>query len=229
MVIRILRKLSRLILYTIAKVDLINYHNLPDSGGCLVISNHVGRLDVLLGFVLANRDDVIIMIAEKYRRVWLIRVLCDWLDTVWVSRDGTDLRALREIQRRLQAGQIAVIAPEGTRSKTEALQPAKQGAVYLAAKANVPIVPVALVGTEDREVKRRLKRLRRLHIEMHVGKPFFLPPLPRKNKDAFFAEATDEMMGRVAVMLPERYRGVYAEQAAMLQKTAVSCYTTLLF
>ena len=136
-----------MILYTIAKIELVGYENLPREGGCLVISNHIGRLDTWLGFIMANRDDVIIMVADKYAQNPVLKFFGDAIDTIWVNRDGGDIRSLRMAQKRLQAGGLAVIAPEGTRSPTEALIKPKSGAAYLAAKAQVPIVPIGLAGT----------------------------------------------------------------------------------
>ena len=60
----------------------------------------------------------------------------------------------------LKRGEVLGLAPEGTRARsTYALQKGKTGAAYIAARADVPIVPVALTGTE--QVKRDLPRLRR--------------------------------------------------------------------
>ena len=106
---------------------------------------------------------------------------------------------------------IAAIAPEGTRSPTAQLQPGKPGAVYLAAKTGVSLIPMSIVGTEDKEVYRRLRRLRRLDITIRMGEPYSLPPLPRQNRDEFLQQNTDEMMCRIAALLPPQYRGVYAD------------------
>lgn len=210
MIIKIIRKVTRSVLPFIARIRLVDFDNLPREGGCLVICNHIGRLDAWLGFILANREDVIIMVADKYAKNPFIKLLGDSMDTIWVNRDGSDVRSLRQVQKRLQAGMMAIMAPEGTRSPTEALMKAKAGAAYLAAKADVPIVPVAIVGTEDRVVKETLRRWRRLDLHIRVGRPFTLPPLPKRDKSQFIETATDELMCQIAAILPEKYRGVYA-------------------
>ena len=86
----------------------------------------------------------------------------------------------------------------------------KPGVAYLALKAEVPIVPVGLTGTEDRVVIERLKHLKKSEIKIIVGKPFNLPPIQRKNRDADLKQYTDEIMCRIGVLIPEKYRGVYA-------------------
>jgi 1-acyl-sn-glycerol-3-phosphate acyltransferase len=151
------------------------------------------------------------MVAEKYQKYWFWRWMMRQLDALWLDRHNPDFRALREVQKRLKAGQIAAIAPEGTRSATAQLQPGKPGVAYLAAKTGVPIIPMSIVGTEDNEVYRRLRRFRRLDIAIRVGEPFTLPMMPRQNRDEFLQQNTDEMMCRIAALLPPKYRGVYAD------------------
>jgi 1-acyl-sn-glycerol-3-phosphate acyltransferase len=203
--------MCRFILRIIARIDVQDMELIPDSGGCLAVSNHLGRLDAMLAIIFAPRDDVVLMIAEKYRAYGIWRWLASRLDALWLDRHNPDFRALREVQKRLKAGQIAAIAPEGTRSPTVQLQPGKPGAAYLAAKTGVPIIPMSIVGTEDKEVVRRLRRFRRLDITIRVGEPFSLPPMPRQNRDEFLRQSTDKMMCRIAALLPPKYRGVYAD------------------
>ncbi|MCB9007531.1 MAG: 1-acyl-sn-glycerol-3-phosphate acyltransferase [Ardenticatenaceae bacterium] len=211
MFLKVLRFTCRLILRIIAKIDKHEMDRVPAHGGCLAVSNHLGRLDAMLAVVLSDRDDVILMIAEKYQAYWFWRWMVRRLDALWLDRHNPDFRALREVQKRLKAGGIAAIAPEGTRSPTAQMQPGKPGAVYLAAKTGVPIIPMAIFGTEDKEVYWRLRHFRRLNITIRVGEPFTVPPMPRKNRDAFFQQHTDEVMCRIAALLPPKYRGVYAE------------------
>jgi 1-acyl-sn-glycerol-3-phosphate acyltransferase len=210
MFLKIVRFISRLILRIIARVELNNFHKIPDVGACLVVSNHLGRLDAMLAMILTDREDVILMVADKYKAYAFWRFMVRQLDAIWLNRNEADFAAMRQVHRRLKAGGIAAIAPEGTRSTTEALLPGKPGAAYLATKANVPIIPVAIVGTEDRVVRHQLKRLRRLHIIIHTGDPFLLPQPERSRRDEMLAQATEEIMCRIGSMLPEQYRGVYA-------------------
>jgi 1-acyl-sn-glycerol-3-phosphate acyltransferase len=210
MFLKSIRFVARVILRLIANIELIDFDRVPKTGTVIVVSNHLGRLDAMLGYILIDRTDVIMMVAEKYEKSPLWRWVGKKLDVIWINRFEADIRALRETTRRLQQGGILAVAPEGTRSPTEALQYGKPGAVFLAAKANVPIIPVILTGTEDRVVNARLRRLQRLDITVRAGELFSLPPLDRKNRDAYMAAQTDEIMCRIGALLPEKYRGVYA-------------------
>ena len=184
--------------------------HIPATGGCLAVGNHLGRLDAILAVVLSDREDIILLIAKKYEAYWFWRWMVRRLDALWLDRQNTDFRALREVQKRLKAGGIGAIAPEGTRSKSVQLQPGKPGAAYVAAKTGVPVIPMSLIGTEDKEVYWRLRHFRRLDIVIRVGEPFTLPSIPRHNRDEFLLQSTDEMMCRIAALLPPKYRGVYA-------------------
>lgn len=205
-----LRILCRFILKIIARIDIQGMEHIPPTGGALIVSNHLGRLDAMLGVVLADRDDIILMIADKYEKYVFWRILGNKLNAIWLNREEADFHALREVTKRMQSGGIGGIAPEGTRSKTESLLPGKPGAAYLAAKTGVQVIPVALWGTEDRVVKERLSRLRRLDIHICIGQSFTLPPLKRATRDEMLQAGTDEIMVRIASMLPIQYRGVYA-------------------
>ncbi|GAB4269231.1 MAG: lysophospholipid acyltransferase family protein [Candidatus Promineifilaceae bacterium] len=207
---KIIRTVARIILRLIAKVELINFDRIPQTGSAIVVSNHIGRLDAIIALIITGRDDVIMMIAEKYQKHAIWRWAARQFDALWLDRYHTDFKTLREVIKRLKAGGLLGMSPEGTRSPTGTLQPAKQGAAYLAIKTGVPVYPVAITGTWDKEVISRLKRLKRLHITITVGKPFTLSAPDRQHRDAALQAGTDEMMCRIAALLPPEYRGVYA-------------------
>jgi 1-acyl-sn-glycerol-3-phosphate acyltransferase len=205
------RAIIRFVIRMVADVQVSGVENLPLSGPCIVVSNHLGRLDAPLAYCYTDRDDVTMMVAEKYKNNPLFRFFVKELNAIWVDRFNADLGAMRITLHRLKAGGMIVIAPEGTRSKTGALIEAKPGSSYLAAKAGVPIIPVAITGSEDTAVLSRFKRFQRAKIIAHTGKPFTLPPLKGKNREEELKHATDEIMCQIAAMLPPAYRGVYAD------------------
>jgi len=204
-----LQWLIRFVINLIADVELKGYENIPTEGNFVIATNHLGRLDVALLFY-ALEGDFILMIAEKYEHHWLFGPIGNAMNGIWMDRFNADVGAIREVFNRMKAGGILVIAPEGTRSKTEAMAEGKPGVAYLAMKAGVPIAPVALTGTEDRLVVERLKRFKKSKIKVVVGPTFTLPPVKGKNRDAMLKENTDEIMCRIGALLPEKYRGMYA-------------------
>jgi len=201
--------LIRLVINLIARVELEGFRSIPREGGFVIATNHLGRLDVALLFYALD-GDFILPVAEKYEHHWLYGPIGNAMGAIWLDRFNADIRSVREILARMKAGGILVIAPEGTRSKNETMAEGKPGVAYLAMKSGVPILPVALAGTEDRLVVDRLKHLKKSEIKIIVGPTFTLPPVTGKDRDAVLKQYTDEIMCRIAALLPEKYRGVYA-------------------
>ena len=208
---RFLFSLMRFFLRLIARIEVSGLEEAPKSGGLILVGNHLGRLDPFLVYTLLNRNDIIMLVAEKYQKSALIRWMVKQVDGIFIDRFNADFHALRVVLNRLKQGGILVMSPEGTRSPTGGLIEGRPGAAYLAAKSGLPVVPVAEFGGEDRRVIERLSRLRRADIHVRVGEPFILPPLPRQNREAALQQYTDELMCRIAVLLPPAYRGVYAD------------------
>lgn len=212
-----LRSAINFLVPLVARVEVHGLENLPRSGGYIAAGNHLGRMDIPLLYYLLDRDDVILLVAEKYRKYGIVRWLVKQLDAVWLDRFSADIHALRNTLERLDAGGVLVIAPEGTRSPTGALINGKAGSSYLAAKSGLPVVPVAATGTEDELVKEQLKRFKRLYITVHIGSPFHVPQLGRGNREAVLQQYTDEIMCQIARLLPESHRGVYADHPRLIE------------
>ena len=215
-----LRRLIRSILDLIAKIEIHGYENLPQSGAYVIATNHLGILDSAMLYYALDRWDVFIPVAEKWEKNPLFRFLSKYFNLIFIDRFNPDLKALRKIIKLMEEGNILVIAPEGTRSRSATMAEGKPGVSYLAAKLNRPVVPVGLAGTEDKVIVDNLKHLRRSHILIHAGKSFSLPPLPAKERDAALKQFTDDIMCHIAALLPGKYRGVYAEHPRLKELLA---------
>ncbi|MEZ4517168.1 MAG: lysophospholipid acyltransferase family protein [Chloroflexota bacterium] len=206
-----LRRSSKAVLNRIANIEIIGSIDYPE-GAYIATANHIGRLEVLLVLVLSDRNDIVLLLAEKYRKYAIWRYIAEKTDAIWVNRFDADLGALRKVLKRLKQGDVLAIAPEGTRSPTEALIEGKPGAAFLAYKADVPIIPIGIVGTEDRIVKSRLKRFQKLDIVARVGTPYRLAPQQEgQDRETYMQAQTDEIMCRIAALLPPDHRGVYTD------------------
>jgi 1-acyl-sn-glycerol-3-phosphate acyltransferase len=208
---KVARAIIRLLFGLISRIEVEGMENIPASGGLVAVTNHVGRLDPGLAYVLINRDDIIMLVAEKYRETAVFRWLTWAIDGIWVDRFNADFHAVRACLKRLKRGGMMVIAPEGTRSPTGSLISARSGAGYLAMKSGAPILPSAVTGTEDAVVKARLRRLRRIDIRVRFGKPFHLAPIAGVDRERALQMYDDEIMCRIATLLPPERRGVYAD------------------
>jgi 1-acyl-sn-glycerol-3-phosphate acyltransferase len=205
-----LRAIVRFIMNLIADVEIVGMEKIPP-GNYILASNHLGRLDTAVLLYALDREDIILPVAEKYKNHPLFGAIGRAVDAIWLNRFDADFSAMREILARMKRGGLMVIAPEGTRSKTESLQEGKLGVAFIAGKSGYPVIPIALTGTEDRGVVENLKRFRRSKIRAAVGEPFTVHLSPGRGREAVMRAATGEIMCRIAAMLPEKYRGVYAE------------------
>jgi 1-acyl-sn-glycerol-3-phosphate acyltransferase len=204
------RAIVRFIMGLITDIEIIGIEKIP-AGNALAASNHLGRLDTAALLCVVDREDIIMAVAEKYKNHPLYGAIGRAVNGIWLNRFEADFSALREILQRMQKGGLMVIAPEGTRSKTEALQPGKMGVAFLASKSGYPVFPVALTGTEDRRVVENLKRFRKSKIKVVIGDPFMIEIPNGKGREEAMQQATDEIMCRIGAMLPESYRGVYKD------------------
>jgi 1-acyl-sn-glycerol-3-phosphate acyltransferase len=135
------------------------------------------------------------------------RTLGTIADAIPLNRGEADIGALKIALKRLKAGKIIAMAPEGTRSKHGRLQAAHPGAVLLALWSKAPILPLVFYGHEN--WVQNLKRFRRTDFHVKVGEPFYLRPPDIKSNREIRKRMIDEVMFQLASLLPEAYRGVY--------------------
>ena len=220
MINRLVRLLNRLLVGSLIRLEIIGMDKVPTSGAYIATGNHIGLIDVMVVYYVLDRDDIIMMVAEKHRKYAIIRILVKSVGAIFVERYQADFVAMREVMKRLKNGGVLIIAPEGTRSKTGSLQPGHSGAAYLAAKTGVPVVPVSIVGTEDEKLVANLKRFQRAPVTIRVGEVYTLLPLPKENREGTIQDYNDEIMYRIAALLPVEYRGVYADHPRVDELTS---------
>jgi len=203
-----LQRLVRFLIKNLTHTEFINPENIPASGPVILAINHMSQIDTPVLFVNPTRPDITALVTTKYKENWLVRLFTDIAEGIWIDRDIADFTAIRKASEVLARGWVLGIAPEGTRSKTGQMQEGKPGTIMLALKTGAPIVPVALTGTEDG--LKKLLRLRRPHITATFGEPFILPEFPPHHRSEELHRWTDILMRRIAVLLPEKYRGIYS-------------------
>src|SRR6476619_1818907 len=205
-----LRSIVRILMKIIADIEIHGIEKLPE-GNVIIAANHLGRLDTAALLCILDREDIIMPVAEKYKNHPFYGAIGRAANAIWLNRFDADYSAFRQILDRMKQGGLLVIAPEGTRSKTEALQEGKMGVAFLASKSGYPILPVALTGTEDRRVVENLKHFRRLKITVTAGDWMEVRIPAGKGREQAMRAATDEIMCRIGALLPESYRGVYTD------------------
>jgi 1-acyl-sn-glycerol-3-phosphate acyltransferase len=202
-----LRSVVRFLFKNLSHLEVIGLENLPSDEGYLLAVNHLGRLDAPLVFSLIERERLSALVADKYQSSPFFRWIVNQVNGIWINRDEADIRALKAARDYLKAGGVLGIAPEGTRSQTGELQEAKTGVAFLADRANVPVIPVGISGTQ--KALSELLHLRRPEIRIVFGEPLKLQPIDRRKRAADLQRNSDEIMCRIAALLPSEYRGVY--------------------
>jgi 1-acyl-sn-glycerol-3-phosphate acyltransferase len=198
-----------------SRLSVRGLENVPEKGAAILAVNHLGIIDAPLIFSLIPRTDLTALVAKKHQKNLFLRIIVNIVGGIWINREEADSQAVRAAREHLKKGGLLGIAPEGTRSSTGVLNPAKIGVAYLADKAGVPIIPVAISGTYKR--MKQVLLLQRPTINVRVGKPIELAPFERKNRDAALQQYTDEIMCQIASMLPPAQRGAYAEHPRTIE------------
>jgi len=180
-------------------------------GGMIVVANHSHWLDILaLGTLMPL----------SYRLSWLGKIeifehpLANWLfrtlNVIPIRRGKRDLAALEASETALRNGAVFVIFPEGHRSGNGVLQQGHGGAVRMAMRTDVPIVPIAITGSHHGLKGSALRK----ELKLQVGEPYMIEPTPgKKIPPDVMTSLTNDMMLRIAMMLPEDKRGYYQELA----------------
>ncbi|MDP7644470.1 MAG: lysophospholipid acyltransferase family protein [Anaerolineales bacterium] len=213
--VALLRGTFEIVYRLLSRRELLGAENLPASGGCLLVINHMSLVDAPMIFTLVKHPHMAAFVATKYRRSLFYRWLLNRAGVIWVRRGEADRAALQAALRALRAGKMLGVAPEGTRSRNGSLQPAKAGIAFLATNAKVPIVPTVVINTD--RAFAELRRLRRPRLTLKIGPPFTLSPLTPGQRSAQLHARTEEIMLRLAALLPPRHRGVYSEHPRLAE------------
>jgi 1-acyl-sn-glycerol-3-phosphate acyltransferase len=189
--------------------------NIPTEGGLLICTNHMSRLDIPVLFTNPKRAKITALVTTKYLKYPLLRWFIVTAEGIWLDRDTADFAAIHKAIEKLDEGYAVGISPGGTRSSTCQLLEAKPGAAMLALRAQVPIQPVALIGTEI--ATDELKHLRKPHIRVEYGKLIQTPKLDRNDREGQLKWLTTEIMCQIAAMMPEKYHGFYKNHPRLLE------------
>ena len=193
----------------ICRIEKDDLEKVQPEGPLIAYANHIGQLEVPLIFThLRPRPVTAMAKAESWDNK-----LFNWLFNIWnlipVRRGEVDMDAIRQSIQMIKDGYIFGISPEGTRSGDGKLLAAHPGIVPIALRTKAPLQPIAHWGAEN--FPENIKRLRRTDFYIRVGEPFYLDAQGERVTREIRQQMVDEMMYQLAKLLPEEYRGHYAD------------------
>jgi len=215
---RVLRFLLKYIGFTLlAKINRVDgLENIPQAGPAILMINHIAFIDPIVVLNVLPRNIVPLAKVEVYEYP-LIGIIPKMWGVIPVKREDVDRYAVRQVINVLDAGEIVLVAPEGTRSP--ALTRAKEGIAYLANRSGVMVIPVAIDGTIGFPAFRFTSAWQAEGAAVRFGKPFrYKSDINRPGRD-LLRKMTDEAMYVLAGMLPENRRGVYSDLSRATEDT----------
>jgi 1-acyl-sn-glycerol-3-phosphate acyltransferase len=192
--------------------------NVPKTGGLLVVSNHIASGDPPVLAAVFPRPLHFMAKAEWFKNP-VLRWLANSFLCFPVVRHTADRASLKYALALLAGGEALAIYPEGTRAMDHVMHRPEAGAGFLARHGGVPILPVAIWGTEKVLPKGRSVPLP-AHVHMVYGEPFLLPEGKLSHQ-----EVAEVMMARVAELLPPDYRGYFEQPSNQEGKTRMRSRT----
>jgi 1-acyl-sn-glycerol-3-phosphate acyltransferase len=190
--------------------------NIPERGGAILASNHLAVVDSFFLPLLVPRRITFLAKREYFIQPGVVgrlkKVFFTGVGQVPIDRSGGSAAqaAMDTAVRLLREGNLLGIYPEGTRSPDGRLYKGKTGVARMALEANVPVIPVAMIGTDKvNPIGSRMWRPRKVHIK--IGKPFDFARYAGMAGDRFIERSmTDEIMYALMELSGQTYVDLYA-------------------
>jgi len=201
--------LCRTVLRCVIRIHVDGLDNVPREGALIVAANHISNIDSpLVGGWLGpalDRRPRFLAKEQLFKGVvgWFLRSQ----GVIAVKAGGSDVAAYRMARGLLEAGEVMVIFPEGTRAGNGRLGRPRPGVALLASRHAVPVLPVGVSGSDA--FLRRGQRLPSFgaRVIVRIGTPY--QPVADRGGDrrAALAAADEELMRRIAALVEPRHRG----------------------
>ncbi|HHU87831.1 MAG: lysophospholipid acyltransferase family protein [Candidatus Pacearchaeota archaeon] len=214
---RIVNSLLRGLFRILFKVDTSPLKEVMQEGPAIIISNHISIFEGPLLYVFMQPRPLIALAKKELWDKAVTRYLMNIWGSIGVDRENMSRQTLEECFNALDAKNILAIAPEGTRSSNGKLQQGKPGVAYIAHKKGVPLIPIATIGFEN--FSKNIKRLRRTPITIAVGPPFEIIQKGGRLDAQTREELIDEIMVRLALLMPQELRGYYRDHKGVFKLT----------
>jgi 1-acyl-sn-glycerol-3-phosphate acyltransferase len=191
----------------ICRIDASGIEKIPLKGPVIGYANHSAMVEVPVFFGILQPRRITGWAKIELWDNWFFRWIFGLWNIIPIKRGEADTTALRRAVEALDEGYIFGLAPEGTRNVTGQLKRAHPGAVMLALHSGAPLIPIAHWGGEN--FTKNIKRLKRTDFHVRVGDPICLKLDGKRVTREMRQQIVDEMMYRLADLMPPEYRGEY--------------------
>jgi 1-acyl-sn-glycerol-3-phosphate acyltransferase len=205
------------LLKALYRIRVEGLENVPKKGPAILAANHLSFLDSFFIPLVVKRRKVTYLAKADYFKKWKTAWFFKSAGQISCERGGGDKsqQSLEIALDVLEEGNLLGIYPEGTRSPDGYLYRGRTGVARLALAANVPVVPVGLIGTEKVMPKnKKLPRLwGRIEVVVRFGEPLDFSRYEGKQKDRFaLRSVTDEIVYEIMQLSGQEYRDEYASK-----------------
>lgn len=185
------------------KIDLKGAEHIPTTGGAVLVSNHISYMDFIFAGLAARPQKRLVrfMAKDAVFRHKISGPLMRGMKHIPVDRNRGEAAYTHALDS-LRSGEIIGVFPEATISPSFTLKSFKSGAARMAQEAGVPLIPVALWGTQRLWTKGRPRNFKRSHIPVmiRVGEAVEAP------RDQYAGAITRRLRGRVQELLEAAQR-----------------------
>lgn len=189
-IIKFLFKIAAIIMY---RPKIIGKENLPKIEGALICPNHVHALDSAV-IIAMNKRKINVLAKEELFKNGFIRWIADLFGIYPVKRDNKSMESIKISLKLLKNNELLMIFPEGTRNGMAKGVKPKEGAIKLAMRANVPIIPIGIQGS--------FKAFTR--VKVNIGEPIYYSEYKDEiNNKELLEELTKDLMNRIVKLRDE--------------------------
>lgn len=214
---RIVRAVGRMLYQLFARMKITGLENVPADGAYIIACKPISIFEPTFIQTFGSDAREALGAVEVWREPDK-KILAQMCGGIPLDRDEVCREALMKAVQALLSRFVLLMSPEGRLAWQPGLWRAKWIVAYLAEKADVPGLPVGIVGSTGDFLKQVIS-FTRPRLEMRIGKPVRLPALAMVSQDRREAlrQYADRMMLHIAALLPANYCGEYFEPFRNLQ------------